>query len=288
VTLPDIWTRLGIPPTTDPAAVRLAYAERLKLVRPDVDPAGFRALREAFEAARRLTSGTPPPRPAPGGAPSRTFRPEPASATHAIRAHLREGRLLEAARAWNRAGALGEISFDEEPILQEEIARAMLAAPSPGFAPLHAAVRLMRWEEAARALGAPSAIIAVMGRHAAEAWLVELRMAADSGWRWNLRARRRNHAARLLLRPAPGRISRWFPYVLSGVNFAHWGGKLALHRPWLEHAIHPARIAWCVAARSRFDARLISIVYRFIVFVFLPLLLGIPVLALVIALLTGH
>jgi hypothetical protein len=272
MTVTEMWRRLGIPPTTDPAALRLAYAERLKQVRPDVDPAGFRALREAFEAARRMLAGKPaglPPTPPP--------RPTP-SVAGAIRAHVRDGKLLEAARAWNRAGALGEISFDEEPVLQEEIARAMIAAPSPGFPPLEAAVRLMRWDEAARALGAPPSIVAVMARHAAEAWLVELRIAAEAGWRWRFGVRRRNRAARLLLRPRPGRLSRWFPYVLRGVNFAWWWPKLMLHRPWLGHAIDPARIEWCAASRRRPDAKLVAVVYRFCVYFVLPLTIGLPLL----------
>ena len=47
----DEWEELGIAPTTDPAAVRQAYARRLKTLDVDHDPAAFMRLRQAFETA---------------------------------------------------------------------------------------------------------------------------------------------------------------------------------------------------------------------------------------------
>ncbi len=46
---PAAWRELGLSPTRDLAAIRRAYAARLRQVRPDQDAAGFRALREAYE-----------------------------------------------------------------------------------------------------------------------------------------------------------------------------------------------------------------------------------------------
>jgi len=47
----DAWTVLGIAPTADIAAIRRAYARKLKLTRPDEDPAGFQHLLQARDAA---------------------------------------------------------------------------------------------------------------------------------------------------------------------------------------------------------------------------------------------
>jgi hypothetical protein len=45
------WDELGIAPTDDPAAVRRAYAARLKTLDVDGDPTAFMRLRSAFEGA---------------------------------------------------------------------------------------------------------------------------------------------------------------------------------------------------------------------------------------------
>lgn len=46
---PADWTTLGLEPTADRDAVRAAYRTRLRDVGPDKDPAGFQALRQAYE-----------------------------------------------------------------------------------------------------------------------------------------------------------------------------------------------------------------------------------------------
>ena len=53
--MPTIWEILGLDgPTTDLKAIKKAYARKLREVRPDEDPAGFMALREAFDQAKRM------------------------------------------------------------------------------------------------------------------------------------------------------------------------------------------------------------------------------------------
>lgn len=51
-----VWETLGIEPTNEQAAIKRAYAARLKQVRPDEDPAGFQALREARDEALYLSA----------------------------------------------------------------------------------------------------------------------------------------------------------------------------------------------------------------------------------------
>jgi hypothetical protein len=58
-----IWEELGIVPTVDPKAIRRAYADRLRGLDPDQDPAAFQRLRQAFEAA--LSRAEQPARTAP-------------------------------------------------------------------------------------------------------------------------------------------------------------------------------------------------------------------------------
>lgn len=45
----NCWLQLGIDPTDDPRAVRIAYARKLKNARPDDEPLRYQALREAYD-----------------------------------------------------------------------------------------------------------------------------------------------------------------------------------------------------------------------------------------------
>ncbi|HEY0925644.1 J domain-containing protein [Brevundimonas sp.] len=47
----SIWSIIGLEPTNDEREIRRAYARRLKEVHPEDDPAGFQALRDAYERA---------------------------------------------------------------------------------------------------------------------------------------------------------------------------------------------------------------------------------------------
>lgn len=57
----SIWETLDIAPTRDEAAIRRAYARRLKSCRPDRDPEGYQQLREAFDEAKRQAAAQDEP-----------------------------------------------------------------------------------------------------------------------------------------------------------------------------------------------------------------------------------
>ncbi|KQQ87409.1 hypothetical protein [Massilia sp. Leaf139] len=50
----NVWALLGIAPTADEREIKRAYARKLKLTRPDDDPAAFQALNEAYQMALRM------------------------------------------------------------------------------------------------------------------------------------------------------------------------------------------------------------------------------------------
>lgn len=78
------WNELGLPGPSDLAAVRRAYAERLKTTHPEEDPEGFQRLHEAYQQARRAArkGGSPsePQAPRPEERPSAMDIPQPQEA----------------------------------------------------------------------------------------------------------------------------------------------------------------------------------------------------------------
>ncbi|HEY1136079.1 MAG TPA: hypothetical protein VGE64_01165 [Xanthomonadaceae bacterium] len=50
----SVFDALGLPPDADERAIKRAYAAKLRITRPDVDPEGFQQLNEAYQAALAL------------------------------------------------------------------------------------------------------------------------------------------------------------------------------------------------------------------------------------------
>jgi hypothetical protein len=60
----SMWNELGIEPTRERRAIKLAYAARLKQTNPEDDPAAFQLLRQAYERALALADSGVKPLPA--------------------------------------------------------------------------------------------------------------------------------------------------------------------------------------------------------------------------------
>jgi hypothetical protein len=95
----NVWAELGIPPTADPAAIRKAYAAKLRDIDQDKDAPAFMALRHAFTEALRLTQSAPPPVVLPPDAPARPRDPQALQDEARIAALLRDFAAAEIAGA---------------------------------------------------------------------------------------------------------------------------------------------------------------------------------------------
>jgi hypothetical protein len=137
------------------------------------------------------------------------------------------------------------------------LAEAAIDSPT-----LESLIAAMQWEQAGAGFRAPEAIVDILRRRAALRWIEGMRAAGRQRWVFRSERRRRRKAARLLLRPAPGRIARRFPYVLSEPDFAFWLDELPYHRRFLPTLPDAARIAWCHASRTRLDAVLLRVYWR--------------------------
>ncbi|MHC6224494.1 molecular chaperone DnaJ [Pseudomonas sp. X10] len=109
------WIRLGIDPTHDLDAIRLAYRSQLPAHHPETDPQGFQALREAYEEALRHA------REAQTAAPAEEADPAPGDNTlhpalKAFHALLEDPHVRFSPEAWQ--GYIGQL--DELPLEELE------------------------------------------------------------------------------------------------------------------------------------------------------------------------
>ncbi|MDZ4017934.1 molecular chaperone DnaJ [Pseudomonas sichuanensis] len=118
------WIRLGIDPTNDLDAIRLAYRGRLPAHHPETDPEGFKALRAAYDEALRLA------REQEATAVDANEQPAEEAAAHpaliSFHTLLEEPALRFDPQAWQRYIAeLDELPLDELDELSWQLLRAL-------------------------------------------------------------------------------------------------------------------------------------------------------------------
>ena len=188
MTTADTWADLGIAPTDDAAAIRRAYAARLKAVRPDADPQGFARLRNAYE--RALTKAeTPvpvapstrlPPKPRRDAVAVPLVAPPPATVT-AVTDCLRRGDALGAAERLAAAREAGALTLEQDFRLANQLGWALAHHAPLAASDVRAAAERLGW--LAERVSAPWAAT-LRARLDAEQWLAELRRDAASRWVW--------------------------------------------------------------------------------------------------------
>ena len=148
------WHTLGITPTGDEAAIKKAYAARLREHRPDRDPAGFRRVRAAYEEALQQRTVISPVqlKKRQRRAAAQSSTPSPAAAD--VAQEVPEQRERETA---------------PHTYLDRPAGREREAAPHDYFdRPDAPAVRLTRWRSAWKNADSDEALLAVLQGQAAD------------------------------------------------------------------------------------------------------------------------
>jgi tetratricopeptide (TPR) repeat protein len=244
-----MWEVLGLAPTTDQRLIRKAYATRLKALDTEADPAGFRALREAYEAAlaRAVQAPAPPPLAltADGPVPPQIHAPppEPEAETasgearvlgEALIAALRAGDAKTAIAVFDRASALGLVPLGQNEGLLHDLVHVAMADSSLPMAALRDLVQRIGWDvHPPRQPPSVALRQQVLAKLDAEAFYASL--IADSR---SLKPVKESRTARRIL----GRVEPWRALPLDRARFHRRASEAAHHLPWLADRLNPKRI----------------------------------------------
>ena len=136
------WIHLGIEPTRDLQAIRLAYRNLLPRHHPETDPQGFQALREAYEAALQQARSDTPEQAA--NAPAATAEASRA----AFSALLDDSRRRFDPRSWQHfIDGLEALPVEQLSMLSTELLAQVLAAGPLAHACLRLLAQRLGWAE---------------------------------------------------------------------------------------------------------------------------------------------
>ena len=275
-----IWAELGIEPTRDAAAIRRAYAARLKTIRPDEDPQGFARLRQAYERALAFAASSPvsaeqpkapepspPPKPEPPLAPPAPVTQPQASSTAAEgMADLLSRRDVLAAAQWlveaRRSMRLG---LQDDIRLADQLGWTMARDFTLPYEQVEKAAVLLGWTTHANGAWAAD----LKARLEAEAWLAGLQRTGASWTRWLGAAS--PVAARSLL--GKGRL-RLLPAMSRDPTLRKRYGEYLLHRSIVGDSFDPERIEALDAFMTRKVSRRMQLVFVLIMLILIPVTVG--------------
>lgn len=262
----DSWRELGTPPTSDHQAIRRAYAARLKTIDADRDPAAFRRLRAAYEAALRGSpwpaDGMPPEAPSERRDASR----EPELAV-VIRALLHKDLVAAGFVCLQQGDAGHALTLAASRELEQEFLAKAASVPVLPADVLFSMARHFDWDAATHPLRQtrPDLFARLDRRLDAERWYSELRARAERPPDWPDPER---FVAQLLLRGPPKRgeflgTAAW--RLMLGTPLHHLRvelKRLDRHGDWVRDRFDPDRVRWC--HRRTFPGR-VTLLYVLVV-----------------------